>query len=130
MISSKRDQIMRQSLILLFLLAVPLSVHAQADLTGPWTLAFMMDDATRTMDVNAEVVQDTLHLTVSSDHGTRALEKVSFNDDVLQFDFPSGHGSVACILYKKDDDGFSGICEGPAGEIPTTMKRSEDSESE
>ncbi len=130
MISSKQDQIMRQSLILLFLLAVPLSVHAQADLEGPWTLAFMMDDATRTMDVNAEIVQDTLQLTVSSDHGSRALEKVSFNGDVLQFDFPSGHGSVACILYKKDDDGFSGICEGPMGEIPTTMKRSGDSGTE
>ncbi len=102
---------MRQSLILLFLLAVPLSVHAQADLEGGWTLSFMMDDgAAQTMDVNAEVVQDTLHLTVSSDHGARALEKVSLNDDVLQFDFPSGHGSVTCILYNKADDGFSGIC--------------------
>ncbi len=125
MISSKQDLIMRQSLILLFLLAVPLSVHAQADLEGGWTLSFLMDEgAAQTMDVNAEVVQDTLHLTISSDHGDRALERVSFNDEILQFDFPSGHGSVTCILYKKDDDGFSGICEGPMGEIPTTMKRS------
>ena len=123
--------IMRPILVLLFLLALPLSVHAQNGLEGAWTLSFMMhEDAAQTLDVNAEVVQDTLHMTIQSDHGERTLKTASFGDEIVQFDLPTGHGSVTCLLYKKEDASFSGICEGPNGEIPTTMTRPGDGKSE
>ena len=127
LLSSNRYLIMRSLLALLLLVALPLSAHAQAGLEGAWTLTFMMEEGASTaMPVHAEVVQDTLHMTIPSDHGDRALEAVSFNNDVLNFVLPTGHGSVTCVLYREEGtDNFSGICEGQMGEIPTTMTRKE-----
>ncbi len=118
---------MRLYLVLLFMLALPLSAQAQASLEGGWMLTFMMEEgASRTMSLNAETVQDTLHLTMPWDDGDLAMETVSFNDNVLNFVLPTGHGSVTCTLYRiKGKEDFSGICRGPMGEIPTTMKRRE-----
>ena len=118
---------MRQNLVLLLMLALPLTAQAQTSLEGAWMLTFMMQEGTsQSMPVDAEVVQDTLHLTSSSAHGEMVLEAVSFNDDVLTFVLPTGHGSVTCTLYRKENkDDFSGICEGSMGEIPTTMTRRE-----
>ena len=117
---------MRPSLLLLVMLALPLSARAQTALDGAWTLTFMMhEDASQTLNVTAQTVQDTLNLTVESVHGNRALEAISFKDDVLTFVLPTGHGSVTCTLYrKKGKEDFTGICQGSMGEIPTTMKRS------
>ena len=118
---------MRLCFTLLFMLALPLSAQAQTSVDGAWMLTFMMQEgASQTMTLTAETVQDTLHLAVASDHGDRALEEVSFDDNALKFVFPTGHGSVRCTLYrKKGKVDFSGICEGSMGEIPTTMKRQE-----
>ena len=117
---------MRQTLVLLFLLTLPLPVHAQAGLEGAWTLSFMMhEDAFWVLNVNAEVVQDTLHLTIQSDQNEQTIKATSFSDEIVQFAFPTGHGPVTCVLYKKEDDSFSGICQGNSGEIPATMKRTE-----
>ena len=64
---------MRLYLILLFMLALPLSAQAQASLEGSWMLTFMMEEgASRTMSLNAETVQDTLHLTMPWDDGDLA----------------------------------------------------------
>ena len=127
LLSSNRYLIMRSILALLLLMALPLTAHAQSGLEGNWTLTFMMQEGTSTaMPVHAETVQDTLHMVIVSDHGDRALEEVSFNDDVLNFVLPTGHGSVKCVLYREEDkEDFSGICEGQMGEIPTTMTRQE-----
>ena len=119
--------IMRLCFALLIMLALPLSAQAQTALDGAWTLSFLMQEgASQELPLDAETVQDTLRLTISSDHGTRAIEDVSFNDDVLKFLFDTGHGAVNCTLYRKEEsDDLSGICEGSMGEIPTTMKRRE-----
>ncbi len=116
---------MRLCFALLFMLALPLSAQAQKSLDGAWMLTFMMHEgAPQTMGLTAETVQDTLRLTVTSDHGDRALEEVSYQDNALKFVFPTGHGSVSCALFrKKGNEDFSGICEGAMGEIPTKMKR-------
>ncbi len=109
---------------LLALLALPQTVHAQDAMKGDWVLTFMMHEgASQTLNVNADVVQDSLQLLVVSDHGERPLESVSLIDEVLRFILDTGHGSIACTLYKKEAENLSGICEGPQGEIPTTMAR-------
>ena len=97
---------MKQTLPLLFmlaLLALPQTAHAQDTLIGDWVLTFMMQEGTsQTMHLNADVVQDSLQLTAMARQGEHRMEKVSFSDDVLRFVFPTGHGSIACTLYKKE----------------------------
>lgn len=118
---------MSSARFLLFLLIGALSphlAHAQADMDGLWQLTLTPpEQPTISMNVQAETISDSLHLAILGEENTVALPGVALNEKQLQFNIPTGHGTIHCMLHKKDEDAFTGICTGGMGESVTTLKR-------
>lgn len=118
---------MASARFLFFLLVVALSphlAHAQADMDGLWQLTLTPPDhPSTTMNMQAETISDSLHLAILGEENTVALPGVALDEKQLQFNIPTGHGTIHCTLHKKDEDAFTGICTGGMGESATTLKR-------
>lgn len=115
-----------RALLFAALLIFPLSAAAQADLAGAWVMALTPPGGqAMRMPVEAAVQKDSLRLTMPSHDGSAglSLEEVSMDDGTLRFVIPSGHGRIACTLYRDEKGEFSGICAGPMGEGATTLRR-------
>jgi len=116
---------MQRSLFFLILLTASLAAQAQPALDGRWAFHLRMPDGHGEMHLTltGKTVQDTLRLNIASDQGDLPLDNVSFRDDVLRFDMPTDHATILCTLYKQEEENFTGVCKGPIGESPTTLKR-------
>ena len=116
-------------LMLLFVtMLCPCLAQAQTDMDGRWKMTLTPPgQPTMTMDMHAETVSDTLHLTLLA-NDTLTLTDVALDEKQLLFKIPSGHGIVNCTLYKKDADTFTGICAGPMGEGAAKLERAVEKE--
>ena len=116
---------MKGCLLFLILCTAPLSTYAQASLEGAWALNMTMPEGHENMhlDVTAKSEQDSLRLHDITDRGSLSLENVAYEEEVLRFEIPTGHGTIQCTLYQEAEETFSGFCAGPMGESPTSLKR-------
>lgn len=100
------------------------TTHAQSELNGRWMMTLSPPGQhALTMPMRVETVSDSLHLALIDDTSQMPLPGVLYAAKQLRFEIPSGHGTIHCTLYKKNEDTFTGICTGPMGEGATTLKR-------
>lgn len=128
---------MRNGALLLFLFLVLPALPGQAQshettphpVLGAWTMTLTTPNGQEMqMPLHGLLDEDeALQLQMPTQDGNAMLmEQVAFTDNRLQFEIPVGHGPIRCKLnYVKAEDVFSGLCEGPQGEGPTVLRRTE-----
>lgn len=106
------------------LLCCPMLAVAQSSLDGQWQIA-MTPPGGSAMEFDIRVITaDSLQMVLQDPSGAElALEDESLVDNKLHFVIPTGHGTVTCDLFHKEDTYYAGLCLGPMGEGATTLKR-------
>lgn len=113
-------------LALLLFLSIPLSAAAQTEIEGLWAFSILQHDGNTSMtEIHVTVKQDSLQMTMKSQHGDLPLQQATFDDNKISFLIATGHGDVSCDLFKQTEEDYSGSCTGPNGEAAATLRRSQ-----
>ncbi len=94
-----------------------------SDMTGLFTLYVEMPDGLEA-DIPLKFELDGESLQAFAAWTDDEIEiPTTMEDGKLSLYISLGHGEISCVLYRDEEPEFAGLCEGPAGQLASVLRR-------